>query len=122
MINIKLNMRAMPAPRARVTRRGAYNPERYTNYKKAMQMYFRPFKKFEAPMGLKIEVSFFLIPPKTLKGRKYPFPNFDVDNALKGVLDAGNGILWDDDLQICEARVIKKYAAEDAIFITIEEI
>jgi len=122
MTSIKINMRAMPAPRARITKNGAYNPSKYTNYKKALQMHFKGFKRYEALRGLEIEVSCFLIPPRSIKHRKYPFPNFDVDNALKGILDAGNKILWDDDLQIVKATVSKAYAEIDTIFITIKEV
>ncbi len=33
----------------------------------------------------------------------------DLDNLLKGFLDAGNGILWHDDAQIVELRANKVY-------------
>jgi len=36
----------------------------------------------------------------------------DGDNLLKTVLDAGNGILWTDDAQVCWYEVRKMYGAE----------
>lgn len=40
----------------------------------------------------------------------YGVPKGDLDNCLKGFLDAGNGILWNDDKQFTaiEAHVIRK--------------
>lgn len=37
----------------------------------------------------------------------------DADNFTKGVLDALNKILWKDDRQACDLRVVKVYAASD---------
>jgi len=37
----------------------------------------------------------------------------DCDNLAKSVCDALNGILWDDDRQICRLVVEKWYAAGD---------
>ena len=111
----------MATPRPRMGKHGVYNTSKYTNYKKALQIYFRSFKKYEAPKQLEIEVSFFFVTPKGYKRTKYQVPNLDVDNALKGVLDAGNNILYDDDMQVVKATVTKKYADVDCIFITIKE-
>lgn len=37
----------------------------------------------------------------------------DVDNYLKILLDAGSGILWDDDKQICQITVSKAIDKEN---------
>ena len=121
MISIKLAMRGLPTPRPRMGKHGVYNTTKYTNYKKALQMYFRGFEKYKAPAQLEIEVAFFFVTPKGYKRTKYQVPNLDVDNALKGILDAGNNILYDDDLQIVKATVTKKYTDVDCIFVTIKE-
>lgn len=34
----------------------------------------------------------------------------DIDNRIKPALDAANGVLWKDDKQICELRVVKRLA------------
>lgn len=36
----------------------------------------------------------------------------DVDNLLKSVLDAGNGVLWSDDSRVCGATVARKIDRE----------
>ena len=33
---------------------------------------------------------------------------FDIDNRLKAVLDAGNGVLWVDDTQIDDLRIVRR--------------
>jgi Holliday junction resolvase RusA-like endonuclease len=40
------------------------------------------------------------------------FPRCDVDNAAKAVLDALNGVAWEDDSQVCSLTVAKHYGAE----------
>jgi Holliday junction resolvase RusA-like endonuclease len=35
----------------------------------------------------------------------------DIDNYIKAVMDAGNGILWVDDSQVCELHSIKVYGS-----------
>ena len=34
----------------------------------------------------------------------------DIDNRIKPALDAANGVIWSDDKQICELRVMKRMA------------
>lgn len=43
--------------------------------------------------------------PKTRKNGSESAVRIDLDNALKVVLDAGNGVLWHDDRQIVDLRV-----------------
>ena len=38
----------------------------------------------------------------------------DLDNVAKQVLDALNGVVWDDDSQVCDLRIRKRYAARDS--------
>ncbi len=40
------------------------------------------------------------------------FPRCDVDNAAKAVLDALNGVAWEDDSQVCSLTVAKHYGTE----------
>jgi Holliday junction resolvase RusA-like endonuclease len=37
----------------------------------------------------------------------------DADNILKACLDAGNGVLWEDDRQVAKATVVKIIAAQE---------
>jgi Holliday junction resolvase RusA-like endonuclease len=40
------------------------------------------------------------------------YPRCDVDNAAKAVLDALNGVAWEDDSQVCSLTVAKHYGTE----------
>jgi Holliday junction resolvase RusA-like endonuclease len=39
----------------------------------------------------------------------------DIDNVLKFILDAGNGILWEDDNKIVQVVICKRYAEKSRI-------
>lgn len=70
--------------------------------------------KFEGPVG--IIVRFYLKRPKSApKDRELPCTRPDVDNYLKLVLDAANGILFDDDAQVVLATVEKIYGDPERI-------
>lgn len=43
----------------------------------------------------------------------------DVDNAAKSILDALNGVLYDDDAAVVSLSAAKVYAARDAIKVTV---
>lgn len=58
---------------------------------------------------------------KALAGALLPTPRPDGDNHLKIVKDALNGIVWRDDSQVCDARVIKRYSDIPAIRIEVRE-
>lgn len=45
----------------------------------------------------------------------------DLDNYIKAVMDAGNGILWADDSQVCELHSIKAYGSP-RIEVTVMEL
>jgi len=60
-------------------------------------------------MPLSVGVVFYL--PDLASGKRaLPTKRPDLDNLLKGFLDAGNGILWLDDAQIVSLTVDKRYA------------
>jgi Holliday junction resolvase RusA-like endonuclease len=46
----------------------------------------------------------------------------DLDNKVKAITDALNGIAYFDDSQIAELKAVKRYASEHRIFVRITEI
>lgn len=61
---------------------------------------------------------FFTIPrPKSVSEKKRPYPivGSDLDNYIKSVLDACNGVLWDDDKQIVSIKAEKSYGKDGSI-------
>jgi len=123
MISIQLQMRGMPTPRARVGKYGGYYKDSYIQYKKALRMYFKQFKGYDATKVLDMDCTFVFKPSKSVKRNKFPkCPPYDGDNLVKGILDAGNGILYADDMQFNKISVRKMYGEQDMIFINIKEI
>lgn len=54
-------------------------------------------------------------PKSAPKSRVHPVVGQDVDNVGKLVLDAANGILWDDDRQVCRLQISKHYGDPERI-------
>jgi Holliday junction resolvase RusA-like endonuclease len=88
---------------------------------------FRPQKPLEGPVS--VYVSFVIQRPKALMGKKHlpsripAIKRPDLDNLVKGLLDALQGF-WIDDSQIVELHLIKAYAAKEEdphIYININE-
>lgn len=101
----------MACPRPRLGRHGVYYPSRYLKWRvkfqdlitKAVQMVIgSPLK---GSLGLAIDMSC-RRPSKT----KLSVPRPDIDNLCKSVMDALNGILYEDDSQIISLQATKKWA------------
>lgn len=80
------------------------------------------------PVELEIVAKF--APPKSvskkrralmLEGKELPLKKPDVDNIIKVVADALNGLAYHDDAQIVVATATKVYAATDGLDITVRE-
>lgn len=70
-------------------------------------------------MALRVTIFFFLKKPDSVK-RYYPSVRPDIDNYLKAVLDAMNGVVFKDDGQIVSLTVSKAYADCAGVEILIE--
>ncbi len=69
--------------------------------------------------SLCIEIDFHIKKPKTT--RYGQFPPLDLDNLVKSVLDAGNGILYKDDRQIVKIVAKKSWQVAGKIIIVMHE-
>lgn len=67
--------------------------------------------------ALKVKIEFFLKKPKSSKN-EFPKVRPDLDNYVKSVFDAFDGIVWKDDGQVCEIEARKLYT-EDKAHITV---
>jgi Holliday junction resolvase RusA-like endonuclease len=78
--------------------------------------------KFDGP--LKVVMGFGFERPKSVSEKKRPhhITSPDLDNLIKTVGDAGNGILWEDDKQIVEMKCFKYYSKAPIITITVERV
>ena len=126
MSSIFIEIKPKAAPRPRVTKFGTYNPKNYTDYKKVIALASkREFEVSSYALKMKIEF-FFKIPKSWTKEKKANTPHHtskpDVDNLIKSIKDALNGIAYKDDSQVVSVFARKQYADREGIFIEIEEI
>lgn len=117
MIEIRVPIKPKPSPRPRFDRnsRHIYNESWYLPYKDTIAFYARnqaPAYKTNDTCFVDILFSKNCTPESHLYG--------DIDNLIKGVLDALNGIIWKDDRQVLgvTARKIQSEAEEIVIKIT----
>lgn len=99
--------------RPRMTRKGfVYTPPKTRAYekelKKWMMIHWAPFKK-ALTIPLMIQLAFFIKKSKSCK-KEFHTKRPDIDNLIKAVMDAGNGIIWKDDAQIVGISANKYYA------------
>lgn len=126
-VSFEIPTRPLPAPRPRVTRWGAYNDPKYTEYKKAIAIIAKQ-QKFYSENALKMSITFIFPYPKSWSKKKIDLAYFhtsrpDLDNLIKGVKDALNDICYKDDSQITQFdKVTKIWGDTERIDITLEEI
>lgn len=56
---------------------------------------------------------------QALSGAVRPTTKPDVDNTVKAVLDAMNGVVWKDDVQVCELALAKRYSATPGVSVIV---
>lgn len=134
---IELPFEPVAQGRPRLTTRGgyahAYDPPKSKAYKQKVrgyvheQMHSKP--PSEAP--LIVVTSFYRPIPKSFSKKKreeaearliLPQTKPDLDNYLKGLLDALNGVVWKDDNQIVALVACKLYSERPRTEITVREI
>lgn len=123
----------VPWQRARVQRRGAHlhflTADKVTNYKALVKMMaaaaVEDSPEWPALDGaVEVELRVFRPIPKAfskkrralaLQGLLRPSTKPDVDNTVKGIFDALNGVAWRDDAQVSDLVVRKRYADEPRV-------
>ena len=119
--------------RPRMTKRGhTYTPKRTVDYERMVQTLFHAEHGspiLEGPILLRLDL-YFGIPKSRSKatrkrmqqGLDRPCKRPDIDNCMKAVSDALNGIAYKDDSQIVAAVTQKFWADEPRAVVTIEEL
>jgi len=123
--SVTIPIRPVPAPRPRVTKFGAYNDPKYTKYKKTIQFYLKMLGYTENPVAVVLMFKY-KIPKSWTKKKKLSPPQHtakpDIDNLVKSVMDAMNGIAYKDDGQVVSVYGVKMYSDKDEVVIKITEI
>lgn len=109
--------------RPRMTRTGhAYTPQKTRLYEAHIQDLWKRGIAPALPTGQPLRVSvdaFFSVPKSTSKKQKMAMdgaPHIkkpDADNVVKAVLDALNGLAFEDDSRICNLTATKRYTLDE---------
>ena len=108
-----------------------YTPEQTVSYENFAKLcYINECRRIKLHGAIFAEIKVFMgIPNSTSKkqrdsmlaGRERPTKKPDCDNIAKIILDALNGIAYDDDRQIVEVYVSKRYSDEPRVEVTMGE-
>lgn len=119
-LNFTFMIKAVPKERPRFSKHGhAYTSIKTKTFENTIEYLARTQfqgKPLEKPLRIRFEF-YFKSPKKSIL--QYPRP--DLDNLIKSVSDALNGVAYKDDAQICEIISFKKWCADDEIQVYIEE-
>ena len=119
--------------RPRVTSRGTFTPKKTRDYERQVQIEYGTQcrnKCFDGkPLMVEITANFSIPKSKSRKdrvsmlaGEIRPTKKPDCDNIAKAILDALNGIAYNDDSQVVSCSVKKFYAAEPSVIVRIREV
>lgn len=83
---------------------------------------YRPKQPSDRPIRLMVCLYFNISKPKKLWG-KYKTTRPDCDNYVKEIKDVMTDLkFWNDDAQVVDLRVIKRYSEKATIYISMEEL
>ena len=87
-----------------------------------MMKKYRPKQPSDRPIRLVICLYFNISKPKKLWG-KYKTTRPDCDNYVKEIEDVMTDLkFWNDDAQVVDLRVVKRYSEKATIYIRLEEL
>lgn len=87
-----------------------------------MMKKYRPKQPSDRPIRLVVCLYFDISKPKKLWG-KYKTTRPDCDNYVKEIKDVMTDLkFWNDDAQVVDLRVIKRYSEKATIYISMEEL
>ena len=136
MISFTINGPAVPKQRPRIHGRMAYTPKKTRDYEERVREAFRSSYYGFVPVFMKgtpvkacIEI-IQQIPKswsnsKTIKAERGEIVptsrNGDVDNIAKSILDALNGLVYEDDCQVTTLIIHKKYGNDPYVLVQFDE-
>lgn len=125
---IQIEGKVIGKARPRVTKNGIFTPKNTRDYEKKIADAWRGLgiEPFKGPVEVNIYVERKMPDsrPKKLEA-EYDVFKPDVDNIMKTVLDALNGVAYLDDKQVYSASVVKlkrKRKEEDTLLVSVNEV
>lgn len=109
-----------------------YTPPETTNYENYVKLSYRmenQNERLSGPIEAEI-IGVFPVPKSISKSKSQAMlsdgihytKKIDCDNLAKSILDALNGIAYDDDAQICSLKVYKRYGKNPRVEVTLKEL
>lgn len=105
-----------------------YTPPKTRKFEKAVadevqeQMRLHGWMPFPKELPLHAHVRFTFGVKDTKKWQRFKTSRIDLDNAIKGIFDSLNGIVYPDDAQIVIITALKGYGRLDQIDIELREL
>lgn len=110
-----------------------YTPEKTVNYESTVALAASQAMAGRPPIEGPVSVSMFIALPipaswskrkqaQALDGQLLPITKPDVDNVVKAVFDAINGVVWGDDTQVVDAWVTKRYRARPGVSVVVDAV
>ena len=121
MRQISIDVVPVPWARPRASRNGGYfTAPRQNKFKAEVTQSMRLLwddKPWQGAISLSMIIT--IERPKSVKSNKRPWPAVkpDLDNFAKGILDCGNGVIWEDDAQIVQLSLQKQYGPKPGVWI-----
>lgn len=136
MIKFVVDGIAVPKQRPRISGRTAYTPKKTRDYEERVRRsflssYCGPVPIFEKGTAVKACIRVIQQIPKSWSNSKHlkaqqglimpTSRNGDLDNIAKSILDALNGIIYEDDAQVTLLMISKEYGADPYVVVSFEE-
>lgn len=108
-----------------------YTPRKTQEYEDLVRISYRAVSKEKLKGAISATIYGYFEPPRSiskkqreqmLKGDISYIKKIDSDNLAKSILDALNGVAYDDDAQVCLLIVQKLYAETARVEVVLEEI
>lgn len=122
-IVLAYQLRPTPKQRPRFGRNGTYTPNKTSKYEDAIKVLTKMQYKGRPITGpVSVHLSFhFKRPAKSKYTKPIGCAYGDIDNLIKAVLDALNGIVFRDDNQIVTVTAAKFYNTKDMVVAVVNE-
>lgn len=122
LLDVTIPIAPVPKGRPRVTRHGTHTPSKTRHFERSAAFYLRAamgragLARVDRPRLLQLEAVFILARPQRLPKnghRRLHGVRPDLDNLLKSLKDAMDGVVMENDAQIVSLTAEKWYAASD---------
>ena len=136
MIKFVVEGTAVPKQRPRISGRTAYTPKKTRDYEERVRQAFRSNYYGFTPLfmrGTAVKACIQVIQqiPKSWSNTKHlkaaqglimpTSRNGDLDNIAKSILDALNGLVYEDDSQVTMLMISKQYGNDPYVLVSFEE-